>query len=66
MPKFPKVGEPPIVVDEGDPITLRCEPPNGAVSRQLYWMSLGKYCEWFSHSWLKLLLLFPLKCTLYV
>ncbi|CAG07561.1 unnamed protein product, partial [Tetraodon nigroviridis] len=40
VPKFPKVGEPPIAVDEGDPITLHCHPPEGAVPRQLYWMSL--------------------------
>ncbi|XP_056896786.1 neural cell adhesion molecule L1-like protein isoform X6 [Takifugu flavidus] len=39
-PSFPKVGVPPIVVDEGDPITLHCNPPKGAVPRQLFWMSL--------------------------
>lgn len=47
IPKFPKEGTPPIVVTEGEPIILHCNPPEGAAPRQLYWMSIGKprsYC----------------------
>lgn len=46
VPKFPKVGEPPTVVDEGEPITLHCDPPKGAVPHVLYWMSLGETREY--------------------
>ncbi|XP_073326585.1 cell adhesion molecule L1-like a isoform X2 [Pagrus major] len=41
VPKFPKEGHPPIVVNEGEPITLHCNPPEGVAPRQIYWMSLG-------------------------
>nr|XP_029132892.1 neural cell adhesion molecule L1-like protein isoform X2 [Labrus bergylta] len=41
VPKFPKETVSPIVVDEGDPVILHCNPPEGATERQIYWMSLG-------------------------
>uniref|UniRef100_A0A3Q3WSJ5 Cell adhesion molecule L1-like b n=1 Tax=Mola mola TaxID=94237 RepID=A0A3Q3WSJ5_MOLML len=41
IPKFPKEGTPPIVVTEGEPIILHCNPPEGPAPRQLYWMSIG-------------------------
>ncbi|KAM3618749.1 uncharacterized protein V6R79_024484 [Siganus canaliculatus] len=41
VPKFPKKGPPPIVVKEGDPIILHCNPPEGVAPRQIYWMSIG-------------------------
>ncbi|XP_068189108.1 neural cell adhesion molecule L1-like protein isoform X4 [Antennarius striatus] len=41
IPKFPKEKSPPIVVNEGEPITLHCNPPEGVAPRQLYWMSIG-------------------------
>ncbi|XP_047463395.1 neural cell adhesion molecule L1-like protein isoform X3 [Mugil cephalus] len=40
IPKFPKETIEPIVVKEGDPITLKCNPPEGVAPRQLYWMSV--------------------------
>lgn len=42
VPKFPKEGPAPIVVNEGESITLHCNPPKGVAPRQLYWMSIGK------------------------
>ncbi|XP_036961137.1 neural cell adhesion molecule L1-like protein isoform X2 [Acanthopagrus latus] len=41
VPKFPKEEHPPIVVKEGEPMTLHCNPPEGVAPRQIYWMSLG-------------------------
>lgn len=41
VPKFPKEGHPPIAVNEGEPFTLHCNPPEGVAPRQIYWMSLG-------------------------
>ncbi|KAM4610533.1 cell adhesion molecule L1-like a isoform 2-T4 [Polymixia lowei] len=40
-PKFPKEMIEPIVVEEGQPVILRCNPPEGVPPRQLYWMSIG-------------------------
>uniref|UniRef100_A0A665T6V9 Neural cell adhesion molecule L1-like protein n=1 Tax=Echeneis naucrates TaxID=173247 RepID=A0A665T6V9_ECHNA len=40
IPKFPKEEIDPLVVNEGDPIILRCNPPEGVAPRQLYWMSI--------------------------
>ncbi|XP_041860715.1 neural cell adhesion molecule L1-like protein isoform X2 [Melanotaenia boesemani] len=40
-PKFPKENLDPIIVEEGEPIVLQCNPPNGVAPRQLYWMSIG-------------------------
>ncbi|XP_060912842.1 neural cell adhesion molecule L1-like protein isoform X10 [Labrus mixtus] len=41
VPKFPKETVSPIVVDEGDPVILHCNPPEGSTDRQIYWMSIG-------------------------
>ncbi|XP_068453797.1 cell adhesion molecule L1-like a isoform X3 [Clinocottus analis] len=41
VPKFPKENNFPIVVKEGEPITLECNPPEGVAPRQIYWMSIG-------------------------
>ncbi|XP_058265899.1 cell adhesion molecule L1-like a isoform X1 [Hemibagrus wyckioides] len=40
-PKFPKEIIEPVVVKEGDPVVLRCNPPNGIPPRYLYWMTIG-------------------------
>ncbi|KAM4563056.1 neural cell adhesion molecule L1-like protein isoform 2-T4 [Odontesthes bonariensis] len=40
-PKFPKEILDPVVVQEGEPIVLQCNPPNGVAPRQIYWMSIG-------------------------
>ncbi|XP_017161472.1 neural cell adhesion molecule L1-like protein isoform X2 [Poecilia reticulata] len=40
-PKFPKETFDPIVVKEGYPITLHCNPPEGVAPRQIYWMTQG-------------------------
>uniref|UniRef100_G3NVB9 Cell adhesion molecule L1-like b n=1 Tax=Gasterosteus aculeatus aculeatus TaxID=481459 RepID=G3NVB9_GASAC len=39
MPKFPKEFNFPVVVKEGEPIVLECNPPEGMAPRQIYWMS---------------------------
>ncbi|KAK2851255.1 hypothetical protein Q5P01_007531 [Channa striata] len=41
VPKFPKEALDPIVVKEGDPIILECNPPEGVAPRQIYWMSIN-------------------------
>lgn len=58
IPKFPKEEPTPIVVQEGEPIVLHCNPPKGVAPRLLYWMSIGKpsvyawgLCGW-STCWL--------------
>ena len=43
VPKFPKEKLEPIEVDEGQPVVLRCDPPEGLPPRQIYWMSIGGY-----------------------
>ncbi|KAM6924398.1 neural cell adhesion molecule L1-like protein [Xenentodon cancila] len=40
-PKFPKEELDPVVVEEGEPIILECNPPKGARPRQIYWMTIG-------------------------
>ncbi|XP_026223083.1 neural cell adhesion molecule L1-like protein isoform X1 [Anabas testudineus] len=40
VPKFPKEAIDPIFVKEGDPIILKCNPPEGVAPRQIYWMSI--------------------------
>ncbi|KAG7268054.1 hypothetical protein CRUP_024986 [Coryphaenoides rupestris] len=40
-PKFPKEKIEPIVVEEGQPFVLQCDPPTGLTPRKLYWMSIG-------------------------
>lgn len=42
IPKFPKEDIRPTVVKEGESFVLKCNPPEGVVSRQIYWMSIGK------------------------
>ncbi|XP_034552307.1 neural cell adhesion molecule L1-like protein isoform X2 [Notolabrus celidotus] len=41
IPKFPKETMNTIVVDEGSPFILYCNPPEGVAPRQIYWMSIG-------------------------
>ncbi|CAL1605960.1 unnamed protein product [Knipowitschia caucasica] len=41
VPKFPKEALDPIVVKEGDPLVLRCNPPVSVVPRQIHWMSIN-------------------------
>lgn len=40
VPKFPKEGIEPIVVKEGEPISLHCNPPEGVAPREIYWMTI--------------------------
>ncbi|XP_037832766.1 neural cell adhesion molecule L1-like protein isoform X3 [Kryptolebias marmoratus] len=40
-PRFPKEYYNPIVVKEGEPITLHCNPPKGVPPLQIYWMNPG-------------------------
>lgn len=42
MPKFPKENTEPIVVEEGEPFVLQCNPPEGVPPRKIHWMSIGK------------------------
>ncbi|XP_070401253.1 cell adhesion molecule L1-like a isoform X9 [Nothobranchius furzeri] len=39
-PKFPKETFDPVIVKEGEPITLQCNPPKGVPPRLLYWMTV--------------------------
>uniref|UniRef100_A0A4W6C3N5 Cell adhesion molecule L1-like b n=1 Tax=Lates calcarifer TaxID=8187 RepID=A0A4W6C3N5_LATCA len=41
VPKFPKEEINPLVVKEGEPVVLKCNPPAGVPPRQIYWMSIG-------------------------
>ncbi|XP_010779497.1 neural cell adhesion molecule L1-like protein isoform X2 [Notothenia coriiceps] len=41
VPKFPKEVNSPLVVEEGDPIILECNPPEGVAPVKIYWMSIG-------------------------
>nr|XP_061802427.1 neural cell adhesion molecule L1-like protein [Nerophis lumbriciformis] len=41
MPKFPKETVEPIVVEEGEPFVLQCNPPKGISPRKIHWMSIG-------------------------
>ncbi|XP_035015166.1 neural cell adhesion molecule L1-like protein isoform X11 [Hippoglossus stenolepis] len=40
IPKFPKEEIDPVVVQEGEPIILKCNPPQGMGRRQIYWMTI--------------------------
>ncbi|XP_053281049.1 neural cell adhesion molecule L1-like protein isoform X6 [Pleuronectes platessa] len=40
IPKFPKEEIDPVVVKEGEPILLKCNPPQGMGQRQIYWMTI--------------------------
>ncbi|XP_042263546.1 neural cell adhesion molecule L1-like protein isoform X2 [Thunnus maccoyii] len=41
VPKFPKETLDPVVVEEGQPFTLKCEPPKGIPPLQIYWMTIN-------------------------
>ncbi|XP_061583926.1 neural cell adhesion molecule L1-like protein isoform X3 [Cololabis saira] len=41
VPKFPKEILDPIEVQEGQPFTLKCEPPTGIPPLQIYWMTIN-------------------------
>ncbi|KAM3877620.1 neural cell adhesion molecule L1-like protein [Diretmus argenteus] len=41
VPKFPKEKLDPIVVEEGQPFVLECNPPKGIPPLQIYWMTIS-------------------------
>ncbi|KAM9859991.1 neural cell adhesion molecule L1-like protein [Aulostomus maculatus] len=41
VPKFPKETIDPLVVEEGEPFTLKCDPPRGIPPLQIYWMTIN-------------------------
>ncbi|XP_063071341.1 neural cell adhesion molecule L1-like protein isoform X2 [Engraulis encrasicolus] len=41
VPKFPKEKIDPIEVEEGQPVTLQCDPPKGIPPLHIYWMTIG-------------------------
>lgn len=41
VPKFPKETLEPIVVEEGQPFVLQCNPPRGIPPLQIYWMTIN-------------------------
>ncbi|XP_077459520.1 neural cell adhesion molecule L1-like protein isoform X2 [Stigmatopora argus] len=41
MPRFPKDIVEPIVVEEGEPFVLDCNPPDGVPPKKIHWMSIG-------------------------
>uniref|UniRef100_A0A665VRE8 protein-tyrosine-phosphatase n=1 Tax=Echeneis naucrates TaxID=173247 RepID=A0A665VRE8_ECHNA len=41
VPKFPKETLEPVMVEEGEPFTLRCDPPKGIPPLQIYWMTIN-------------------------
>nr|XP_043880085.1 neural cell adhesion molecule L1-like protein isoform X2 [Solea senegalensis] len=41
VPKFPKETIDPVVVEEGQPFTLQCNPPSGIPPLQIYWMTIN-------------------------
>ncbi|XP_032369390.1 neural cell adhesion molecule L1-like protein isoform X4 [Etheostoma spectabile] len=41
VPKFPKETLDPVVVEEGQPFTLKCNPPKGIPPLQIYWMTIN-------------------------
>lgn len=41
VPKFPKETLDPVVVEEGQAFTLKCDPPNGIPPLQIYWMTIN-------------------------
>uniref|UniRef100_A0A8C5NF03 Neural cell adhesion molecule L1-like protein n=1 Tax=Gouania willdenowi TaxID=441366 RepID=A0A8C5NF03_GOUWI len=40
-PKFPKETLDPVVVEEGQPFILKCDPPKGIPPLQIYWMTIN-------------------------
>uniref|UniRef100_A0A672HPJ0 Cell adhesion molecule L1-like b n=1 Tax=Salarias fasciatus TaxID=181472 RepID=A0A672HPJ0_SALFA len=41
VPKFPKETLDPVVVEEGQPFVLKCDPPTGIPPLQIYWMTIN-------------------------
>ncbi|RVE72687.1 hypothetical protein OJAV_G00042940 [Oryzias javanicus] len=41
IPKFPKEVFDPVVVEEGQPFILKCDPPKGIPPLQIYWMTIN-------------------------
>nr|XP_033482186.1 neural cell adhesion molecule L1-like protein isoform X4 [Epinephelus lanceolatus] len=41
VPKFPKETLDPVVVEEGQPFVLECNPPKGIPPLQIYWMTIN-------------------------
>ncbi|XP_037630315.1 neural cell adhesion molecule L1-like protein isoform X2 [Sebastes umbrosus] len=41
VPKFPKETLDPVVVEEGQPFVLQCDPPKGIPPLQIYWMTIN-------------------------
>uniref|UniRef100_A0A3Q3WMI8 Neural cell adhesion molecule L1-like protein n=1 Tax=Mola mola TaxID=94237 RepID=A0A3Q3WMI8_MOLML len=41
VPKFPKETIDPVVVEEGKPFILKCNPPEGIPPLQIYWMTIN-------------------------
>ncbi|XP_061901700.1 neural cell adhesion molecule L1-like protein isoform X5 [Entelurus aequoreus] len=41
VPKFPKETLDPVVVEEGQPFVLNCDPPKGIPPFQIYWMTIN-------------------------
>ncbi|XP_077429901.1 neural cell adhesion molecule L1-like protein isoform X3 [Vanacampus margaritifer] len=41
VPKFPKETLDPVGVEEGQPFTLKCDPPKGIPPLQIYWMTIN-------------------------
>lgn len=41
VPKFPKETIDPVVVEEGQPFILKCNPPDGIPPLQIYWMTIS-------------------------
>ncbi|XP_047439090.1 neural cell adhesion molecule L1-like protein isoform X3 [Mugil cephalus] len=41
VPKFPKETLDPVVVEEGQAFTLKCDPPKGIPPLQIYWMTIN-------------------------
>lgn len=42
IPKFPKEVFEPVVVEEGQPFILKCDPPKGIPPLQIYWMTISE------------------------
>lgn len=41
-PRFPKEDIQPVVLEEGDPLVLSCDPPPGIAPVSVVWMMQGK------------------------
>lgn len=59
IPKFPKETLDTIVIKEGEPFSLTCNPPEGVGPRQIYWMTAGKpSCNCLSLQFIDFLILY--------